>query len=610
MTMLKKLITLLLAVALLLPGAALADYGENFQPGTHITVGTVSRLTGNFFTEMWGNNTADMDIRELLHGLSTITWDEEQQYGINANVVRQIKCDGLNEDGSKTYTILLYNNMRFSDGELMSAQDFVFSILLQASPVMAELGVDSSAYSWIVGYEDYHSGKTKEFAGVRYIRHNTFSLTIKAECLPYFYEMVYLKINPYPMHVIAPNCNVADAGKGAYIRGAFNKAMAEKTILDPETGYLSHPKAVAGAYALTSYDAETGTAELKANRYFPGHDDGAKPAIDTITVKHVTYDEALVQLESGELDLLNKATDGSFIDAALQLEGVQSQAYGRDGYGFLAFACEEEEPVTGSQAVRQAMAFCLDQDALVKDFLGDYGNPVYSYYGNALWVAQDYLEQMADLVTVYDFDTDAAVALLEQDGWTLNESGAAFTAGADGVRYKKLADGTLQPLSIRFACTEGSRAAAWIATEYAAVLESVGFRFESTQVGYAEVLSNYYRQTERQYNLMILATNFNYVYDPLYTFSAEEEHQGVYNTSGIVDDELLSLAQAMHATVPGDMDAYKALWVKLMQRYSDVLPTMPLYSNTYYDFCSSRLSGYDIAAHTTWTQAILYARVK
>ena len=79
MTMLKKLITLLLAVALLLPGAALADYGENFQPGTHITVGTVSRLTGNFFTEMWGNNTADMDIRELLHGLSTNTWDEEQQ---------------------------------------------------------------------------------------------------------------------------------------------------------------------------------------------------------------------------------------------------------------------------------------------------------------------------------------------------------------------------------------------------------------------------------------------------------------------------------------------------------------------------------------------------
>ena len=157
MTMLKKLITLLLAVALLLPGAALADYGENFQSGTHITVGTVSRLTGNFFTEMWGNNTADMDIRELLHGLSTITWDEEQQYGINANVVRQIKCDGLNEDGSKTYTILLYNNMRFSDGELMSAQDFVFSILLQASPVMAELGVDQYDVCFVCMSDDFQS---------------------------------------------------------------------------------------------------------------------------------------------------------------------------------------------------------------------------------------------------------------------------------------------------------------------------------------------------------------------------------------------------------------------------------------------------------------------
>lgn len=601
-TMMKKLITLMLVVALLLPSVAMAAYSEDFQPGTHINVGSVSRLTGNFFTELWGNNTVDMDVRELLHGLSTVTWDAEHQYAINPNVVRQLKCEGDAEthEGPKTYTFLLYNNMRFSDGELMSAQDFVFSILLQASPQLAELGVDSSAYNWIEGYEDYHSGKTKEFSGIRYIRHNTFEITIKEECLPYFYEMVYLKINPYPMHVIAPRCNVADAGEGAYIRGNFTKEVLEKTILDPETGYLSHPSAVAGAYALTSYDAETGTAEFKANKYFPGHYDETKPVIDTITFKQVTYDEALEQLKSGELDILNKATDGAFIDAAKGI-GVQYDSYDRNGYGFLTFACEETEPVTSSDAVRRAIAMCVDYDAFMEDFLKGYGKRVYGHYGNATWVAQDFMDEMTEICTVYNLDTAAAEELLEADGWV---------KAVDGIRYKTLEDGSTQALKIRYGKTANNRAAAWIEENLMPVLESIGFQVEVTEITYDQVLANHYRQGERLYNMTFMATNFNFVYDLLYTFSDAEEHQGTYNTSGIVDEELLYFATKMHNTYPGNLYDFKLLWQKMMKRYSQVLPTLPLYSNEYYDFFSNDIVGYDIAEHATWTQAILYTKVK
>ena len=44
-----------------------------------------------------------------------------------------------------------------------------------------------------------------------------------------------------------------------------------------------------------------------------------------------------------------------------------------------------------------------------------------------------------------------------------------------------------------------------------------------------------------------------------------------------------------------------------MKRYSDVLPTLPIYSNIYFDFFANDLMDYEPNAHWSWTSAILYA---
>ena len=41
---------------------------------THITVGSPTRVSGMFFTDMWGNNTSDIDVRTLLHVYNTVEW--------------------------------------------------------------------------------------------------------------------------------------------------------------------------------------------------------------------------------------------------------------------------------------------------------------------------------------------------------------------------------------------------------------------------------------------------------------------------------------------------------------------------------------------------------
>ena len=580
---------------------------RKLQTGTKATVGSVTRMSGEFFTDMWGNNTSDVDVRALIHGLSTVSWTLDRQYGIDPMVVR-LATASTDGDGNKTFVFTLNDNLRYSDGSAITAADYVFSVLFQSAKETAALGAKALTYGYLVGYEDYFTGENDVFTGVRLLSDTQFSLTVSSENLPYFYELMYVNVTPYPISVIAPECEVRDDGEGAYIDGPFTVELLEKTVLDPENGYKTHPGVTSGAYMLTGYDAQKGVATFMVNPYYAGNYQGIKPVIESLELCQVAYEDALDQLASGELDVINKASNGDFIDKGVSRFGegeFGATNYLRNGYGFLAFACEES--ATSSVAVRQAMAMCLNRGTMINDYLKSYGMEVYSYYGLGQWVAQPYASTMQDEVTVYEYDTGAAVALLEKDGWTLNANGERFNAEADDVRYRKEKDGTLVPLELRFAQLANNDAAQWIVDNYAPVLREVGFGFEATEVTFDELLSHYYSQTDRTYNLMYLATNFAAMFDPYYTFNTDEAYQGSLNTSGISDKKLMELAKTLRETEPGDEEGYSERWLELMKRFSDVLPTLPIYSNIYFDFYANDLMDYEPNAHWSWTSAILYA---
>ena len=61
-----KLIRRFACMLLVLVLLASVGYAEK-QP-KEITVGSLTQLSGNFFTGCWGNNTADIDVRTLIHG--------------------------------------------------------------------------------------------------------------------------------------------------------------------------------------------------------------------------------------------------------------------------------------------------------------------------------------------------------------------------------------------------------------------------------------------------------------------------------------------------------------------------------------------------------------
>ena len=125
----------------------------------------------------------------------------------------------------------------------------------------------------------------------------------------------------------------------------------------------------------------------------------------------------------------------------------------------------------------------------------------------------------------------------------------------------------------------------------------------------AELLDIYYRNVPRDCDLIYLATNFDRVFDPSYAFSPADAYRGKSNRSGVVDTELYRRALELSMTQPGDVLSYSVKWVAFQERWAEVLPAIPIYSNIYYDFYVDNLRNYVISADQTWADSILRAHL-
>ena len=332
--------------------------------GSKVTVDSVTKVTGSFATDLFSANTTDMDVRDMLHGYSTVAITSST-YAVNESAVT-LETALEDGNGNKLYQFKVKDGLCYNDGTPITAKDYVFSVLMQASPAMAELGGNTSLYWQVYGYDNYNSGKQAMLTGLRLVDDMIFGITMRSNALPNFYELMLVNVTPYPISVIAPDCQVMDDGRGAYIQGDFTAALLEKTFLDPETGYASHPMVTSGPYQLVSYDAAAGTVVMQANENYRGNYEGQRPLIETVTLVETTNVAAVDALLDGTLDIVNKLSDAQAIDAgrAQLADGkLQVSQYLCSGLGFMSFACEQGP--TASENVRKAVSYCLDQESFV-----------------------------------------------------------------------------------------------------------------------------------------------------------------------------------------------------------------------------------------------------
>ena len=156
------------------------------------------------------------------------------EYEINHTVVSQVSKEE-EENGDITYRVTLKRGLKFSDGSPVGAKDYLFTFLLLSSPQVRSITGLTPPYAHIAGFQEYNDGTAKTLSGLRLVNDRVFTLKVKSEYLPYFYELTYINADPYPISVIFPGAEVADDGEGAYISGEMTEEILKGTLLDSET---------------------------------------------------------------------------------------------------------------------------------------------------------------------------------------------------------------------------------------------------------------------------------------------------------------------------------------------------------------------------------------
>ncbi len=619
----KKWTALLLAALMLLSLGATA-----FAADDHLTVGNTTEMRGDFFTEMWGNSTSDIDVRDLLHGCDLIRWEGETgMFTYNPAVVTRASATE-SPNGDRTFTFLLKDNLKYSDGSPITAWDYAFSYLLVLSRELEGAGAVPMHKEYLVGSEDYSAGRTKVLSGVKVPNNRTLTVTLDHDYLPFFYEVGLLSCQPYPISEIAPGVTVRDDGNGVYLNGAFTAALLDST-LNGASGYRTHPKVVSGPYTLRSFDGVT--AEFEANPYYPGNADGEMPLIKNLTYTLAKNETMMEKLFSGEFDLLNKVLKAESITKGVQQiasGGLGMSNYPRTGLSYVAFACEK--PEVSSMAVRQAIAYCMDRDAITEAYSGGFGQRVDGYYGVGQWMVRlakgeieppvaeptnafdatakaNYERELKrwesltlEGLNAYEVNVEKAVQILAGDGWQRN---------ADGVQ-EKWVNGQQVTLDLTMAYPEGNEIAESFEQYLIPNLQEAGIRLTLKPVTMAEIHEIAYSGGEREVEMFYHASNFDRIFDPAVYFEVRNGQAGEWSFTRQTDAELYRRALAMRETEPGEVLSYMQKWVLFQQRFNEILPMIPVYSNTYFDFYTDALQEYDIEQSSTWAEAILGASLK
>lgn len=222
----------------------------------------------------------------------------------------------------------------------------------------------------------------------------------------------------------------------------------------------------------------------------------------------------------------------------------------------------------------------------------------------------------------------------------------ASVNNTDGVTYKtvKIGDDYYMPLAINWFGTTDNSVTDLLNTMLANSKDvaGLGMVIRSTVGEFTQILGEIYRDASYGYagtptfGMFNLATGWNTsVYDYAFNWSLDEAYFG-YSANKLYDEydvafpyditaEKLSLEDAM-AKSGGKLgmnylsmgmvynakteDEYNAWWEAYIERWNQLMPDIPLYSNMYYDVFNAKITGFVTSPFFGMARAIIYADVK
>jgi peptide/nickel transport system substrate-binding protein len=311
-------------------------------------------------------------------------WDFDDQNNPQPRLVKEIPSiqnGGISSDG-RVITMKLRDDILWSDGQPITAQDFVFTYQMIIDP---DNGVNST-----IPYDQVENVSAPD--------ERTVVVTFKQ---PYAAWLSALWHSLLPAHILQP----VFESQGTLQNAEWNRA----------------PTVGCGPFVFQSWESGQSARFVANERYWFG-----RPKLDEVMIRFVADDTAKVQaLQSGQADL-----SVFLINSALYVQDIRNAGLtlipANSGYSegwFFYLDPTNSHPALRDVNVRQAIAMALNRDRIIQDLLGGGQKPVATYWDNTPY--------MAPGLKPWSYDPDKARQLLDQAGWI--DSDGNGTREKDGV---------------------------------------------------------------------------------------------------------------------------------------------------------------------------------
>ncbi len=556
--MLKKmtLLTLLITIGILFTGCGSED-DVKFTPQNTLIVGNTS-FNGDFYTG-WSNSVYDENIRNLVFGRGLLATDKD---GITTKNYMTENYEQSSEN-DKVFIFTLKDNIKFSDGTILNADDVLFTYNFYMDEKLKDAGASSTLNEYLESVEK--------------IDDKTIKFTLK--------ELFYtLKTTLFDLNIIKNE--IADEASEA---GKTPQQYVKENISAPIGS---------GPYKIHEYK-ETQYIKLTKNEHFQGDLYGKVPNIQNVIVKVVADETEVDELITKNIDLLAGVTTEEKIDTIKENSEFTYNNYLRHGYGHLTF--HNDFDVVANKSVRQAIAYTIDRNMFIQTFLGKYGLATQGPYSTHYWMIDD--AWVDENLIKYEPNVDKVNEIMTTDGWVKN---------ADGIWEK---NGETTEISIAVPMQNWADSLNLV---LANTKDTYGIKFNVEMIDFSVLLNHYYgfgaglSANDRKYHMFSLATTLPVEFDGYINWHSDKVEPFAQATSTSTarlinarNDELLIIMRNTQ-----DAEVYKNAyrdWVKLM---NEEMPLIPMYSNDYYDLYNKKVINLNTNPMWTWAMAVVEANIE
>lgn len=275
-----------------------------------------------------------------------------------------------------TLTFTLQDNIMFSDGSDLTADDIAFTI--QAMLDKKNASPRQSRYTSIDGAEAFVAGSATEVSGLKVVDPKTLEITLAEPDASILFSLYYIR--PLPKAML----------EGKDLSKASTEAFFQKPV-------------GAGPFKFVSWTVGADFVGERNEHYYQQD----KPYLDKFTHRVITDSQALVNsLLSGDIDgsVYPSPSGAEKLKANADLEVMVPPFGSPDGWIF-----NFKNDYLAKKEVRQAVAYALDMEQFAKDSLYGLGAPGTGPVAPSNFVYDSTL-------TPHPYDMDKAKELLDQAG--------------------------------------------------------------------------------------------------------------------------------------------------------------------------------------------------